>query len=508
MKKALGSMRVALKSFAHIIRPRIEIGGLDISDGKLVFVSIHPESNKITQVSNKIPDGVIEGGVIKDAQAFSKALEELHKSITTKKKKYIPIVAIISDGNSYTQTITLPMLSGKALNEAADLNMQMISPVEYEKTYHDWEIIEKPQSPSGEIDVVASFIEKGIIDALCVALKKAYFIPIAVEQRTVSCARCINQLTDTSPNAPYGLLHVGGDGVSFALVRWGHVFFTNTILWNSFTHNQNSREISFSDFSTTLIQGMQRVLNYYTSRSPDPLSTLFLVAPGLESNIIEMLSKHLSFPIQSVTLKEYELEKDAFVALGGALRGKLPRSKDTHMSLAPQGTEIEFAHSQVISFISLWKEIVALMCAVVLVAGTITFAFLRTLAYENAKSLAAISLGQNMQELRDKKEEAQQFNMHIDRALKAKSEQTRWAGIISAIYQKAGTNVRIDRFYAQSITLPVLINGRAQSEQSALEFKAALALLPELKNIDLPVTSITKTEDGRVSFRLSFLVNR
>ncbi|MBP6855495.1 MAG: pilus assembly protein PilM [Candidatus Pacebacteria bacterium] len=511
MKKIINVARTIILRAARVIKPELEIGGLDISDSRISFISINPETDAVTQASCKLPTGAVQDGVIKDSGAFQKALKELHARITYSENKKIPVIVSISDTNVFTQAFTLPQFQGSALKDAVELNMRAASPIEYEHTYHDWEQIQKrnDQDSTGETELLSSFIKKDIIDVLCQNLKNTSFIPVAIEQRAVSFARCINELVDdVTFDIPYCILHIGGDGASFAIIKWGRVYFANNVSWDAVVHTAHAREISFAEFTSSIVQGVQRIVNYYTSRFPDDLSALFFVAPGLEQNIIPILSSHIHLPIKPVALKKYIVEGDSIIALGGALRGLVSRSKDAQISLTPEGTEAEFFHSQVTTFITMWRAIAVVVCGVILVAAFSSFLFLRTVVYKNAQGLSVLSVGHTAQELGAKKREAEVFNAHIDRALRAKAQQTRWAEVVDALYKKAGTEIVIERLYAQSPGLPVLVNARAINEQAMITFKNELSQIARLKNIDLPVTSVIRADNGEMTFRLSFTLDK
>ena len=131
----------SLKKIGRILSPRIEVGGLEISDGGAVYLSLAPETRKITSASVKFSEGVIVGGRVKKYAELVNSLKQLRNHITADKTRKIPVVISISDANVYTQEFMLPQLKLSTLEEAVRLNLQVISPIDFSKSYHDWQRI-------------------------------------------------------------------------------------------------------------------------------------------------------------------------------------------------------------------------------------------------------------------------------------------------------------------------------------------------------------------------------
>ena len=192
------------------------------------------------------------------------------------------------------------------------------------------------------------------------------------------------------------------------------------------------------------------------------------------------------------------------VALGAALRGSIPRSKDIKISLAPRGTEELFLHFRIIAFVSLWRKILASVLAVVLLAVAGVYVFFNIFINGLSNDLASMSSNQNIAYFESLRKEAESFNTNIDQALIARNEQNRWAEPISAIFEKAKPLVIIDRVFIQPSDFSGSISARAPKEGDAVTFKDRLADIPELKKIDLPLSSFYPVDSNYFSFKINF----
>lgn len=493
------------KKISHLLRPQIEIGGLEMSDGGVSYLSVHPETKRVIKTSIKLNPGIIYKGRVKNTTELVSNLKKLHKQITSKENKSIPIVVSISDENVYTQVFSLPAFENKALDEAIRLNLQVVSPIEFSKTYSDWERIDKGDDGGLEVEILASFIEKEIADPFFLALSQANFLTIAIEQKASSLSRVIREISlNFDPNQSYCILNISGDGLSFSILRNKSMYFNRFSSWENITSSGSNKQINFIDFKNAIIQETHRVTNFFTSKFQNNISSIYLIAPGLDNQVKQVLEQNFQMKVLAVELKDYIIDQNFLVSLGGSLRGFIPRSQDSEISLAPEGTEKEFSHSQVLSFVSIWREIIISTCIVIFISFLGLYLFLGGVIKSEETALKDISANQNKNLLLDLKAKADKFNKMVSIIEKAKGQRTLWSPLIDSIYQKAGIGVQIDRISVQAIDRPVLINARATNESVAVNFKNALQTMPQIANIDLPLSGITPYNANSVSFGLSF----
>lgn len=498
----------SFKKIGRILKPRVEVGGLEISDTGAVFMLIDPETKKISSYSVKFPNGVVIGGKIQNDAEFTDSLKQLHSSITSIKNKKIPVVVSISDSNIYTQQFILPNLKLSTLDEAVHLNLQVISPIDFLSAYNDWQKVEVTDGSARETEILASFVEKSIVDRIFSSLTKSQFVPVAVEQRASSLTRVISWLSNSyNPKNSYFLLYVSSDGLGFAIIRYGYLYFSRFTPWSALLNNSSGqKQISFKDFSETIIQESHRVINFYSSHFNSAISSIYIIAPNLEQQVNKIVESNFPLKVEPLILKDYKIEQSWLVAFGAALRGTVSRSIDTDISLAPEGTETQFYHSRILAFTVLWRNVLASVFTVILISSIGVYIFLGSFINRIATDFSNIAGNYNISYLNTLKNQATSFNQAADIALNAKNQQTRWSQALIGINSQAVNGVSVDRIYVQSLDLPVVLNGSAPNSNAAVDFKNKLAALPYITGIDLPLSSLTPNGADQVSFTISFKI--
>ncbi len=494
------------KKVLRVLRPRVEVGGLEISDTTLAYLSIDPESKKIVSHSLSLPVGIVIGGKVKKKAELVKQFSKLHDKITSHTNKNISVIVSCGDANVYTQTFLLPRLKGVKMEEAVDLNMEMVSPLDMDTSYHDWQEIRNYNlEPQGA--VLASFVERKVVDSFVSALDAAHFSVVAIEQKAASVARLLSsQEASYAPGEPYFTLMVNSDGLSFSIIKDNTPRFNRFASWSEVSKQEGGQsQMSFQDFRNLVVRESHRVINYYTSHFSGSLKRMYLIAPGLEEKVSAVLKENFAFQVQIPQLKTYKIQAPWLVVLGTALRGIIPRVSDEEISLAPEGTEEKFRHSQIFAFIELWRNILATVFVVILVASLGVFIFLNSYQKSIIQDLAGLSGAQNFPALTALKIEAKTFNDNVAIVLKARQQQNRWARLVNEVYG-AASSILLDRLFIQSPSEPITINARADNEQEALAFKNRLESIQNITKVDLPLASVSPTPGDKVGFRISFQV--
>ncbi|MBI5079215.1 hypothetical protein HZB06_00865, partial [Candidatus Wolfebacteria bacterium] len=218
------------KNILNILNPPFQIGGLEITDFEIRFVGF--KKGRPFLISLKLEPGIIKEGEIKDAKAFLNVLSKLRLEITGGRNKKVFAAVSIPDNNVYIQTFYLPDASEERLKEAAELNLQMISPIEYGDAYSDWQLLSGGEN--GRLEALGIFARKKFIDEMDKYLRQAGFMPSGIEFSGLSLVRLAeNYGAGVNASNPYLLLHIGGNGLSFNLIKNGNLYFNHFISWQS-----------------------------------------------------------------------------------------------------------------------------------------------------------------------------------------------------------------------------------------------------------------------------------
>ena len=308
---------------------------------------------------------------------------------------------------------------------------------------------------------------------------------------------------------PFFVLYIDSDGLSFSVIRDSSLYFNHFSSWSNIADQRSlDREISFTDFRNLIIQETHRVINFYSGRFSEEIKKTYLITPGLEKEVENIIQDNFSLEVVPFQIKDYPVELSFACALGAALRGTIPRSRDIQISLAPEGTETKFIHSQIISFVFFWRNLIIVSLSVLAAAFLGVFILMNVFVKNTTGDLANLSSSYNVTYFSSLKKEADSFNESIQRALIAKSQQSHWSWLISEIYRKAGTKITINRIFIQSFNVPVILNARAPKESDAVEFKNALETISSLTKVDLPLSSLVPIDADTVGFQVTFYVNR
>ncbi len=504
---------MSIKRIFNIINPQPRIGGLEISDSALRFVMVR--ENKLDVNFLNLTTGIIGEGKIKDKNNFKVAIKKLHSQITRRRRKKIYVILSIPDVNVYTQVFNLPMAAVENLEEAAQLNLQMISPSDFSSVYSDWQKAGELKADGGQLEILGTFTANKAVDEFVECLKEANFIVAAIEFPALSVSRLVSGLE--SSNKPILLLYITSGGLSFNLIRNRNLYFNHFVPWPA----SEERQISLSSIKELIIRETQRILNFSGTHWPDSqIGDLLLAAPALEEKISQIISENFSLSVQKINLPPKlaspdnqwsvnnnqltSLTSEWFAALGSAVRGLIPRAKDIIISLASTGTEEEFRQHQLINFIKIWRNIILTSLSFILAAFIVVDGFIIKNADSLSRQVANLSNLPELNEVNKLQEEAEGFNEKIELGLRAKGQIYAWSPFFEKIRELTGEDIVIERIFIQSRETPILFNGLAVDEEAIINFKNKLEQESQFQNIDLSLASITSAADGSLRFAIIF----
>src|SRR3989344_1587578 len=499
------------KKIIHFLNPGAKIGALAVTDFDLKYALLG--GRHITSASLRLPLGVVENGLIKNEKGLAEALVSLHSQISRIKIKKIPIILTIPDFNAYTQVFTLPFAASANLESAAKMNLQMLSPIEYTDAYASWQKVGESETQGDQLEVLAAFAQKQVIDAYTKAIESANFSIVAVEFPSIALARLVSPDTGQKQKPPLILIALSSNGLSFSVIRGKNVYFNYATLWQK-------PQMYLEEFDGVVIREVRKILNFYASHWQSSIYELAFLVPSPE----------LGKRIKDVTKKNFNLEAKSFMSflspevsrmntsslgqewlpvLGSAMRGVMPRSEDEMISLASVSSRERFNREQVIYFMRLWRNSIFTAIAAVLflfIAVNLFTTRIHTALIKDLNQIKAIS--PPSADILALGEEAKKFNDEVALVLYARNQSADPSPYLAKIHTLAGETIVIERIAMQSWETPVFINGHGLSEAVLLAFKESLASDPAFANVDLPLSSITRGAQGSVNFSISLLLQR
>ena len=497
-------LKYSWRKFIKLLKSETVIGSVSISNTAIRFVRLN--DGIIEKIGVVLEPGVIVSGKLKNKESFLRALLALRYKLGNPKENIHVMVSLPPD-NVYTQSFSIPIIEDRLVNEAAKLNLQLLSPIDIKTAYTDWEKIGESQEEGGKIELLGGFTNKTMVDEFTSVLRDAGFGIVAVEFSALSLARLIKmESLNANLERPQVFLSVSSDGPEFLIIKNNKLYFNYFFPWTSV----EGRQISFSDFGAILTQEMKKVLNFYSSHWNSQLNDLTLITQGLYSEIEGIIKNN--FPginIRPLTLNERfsNFNSSWYSTLGGAIRGKILRSEDNFISLMDIGTEQSFFESRVDYFVKIWRTIILSTLSITVFSFFLGDMFFLKISNGLEDQISSIVQRQETQEVLDLEKKAAEFNNLIDKALYAKKNSRQISRFFGVFDQIAGNEISIQKIIFDSDRATVLITATAKSNQAVINFKNSLAGLKEFRDVEFSFTSTTNNIDGTISFPITFGVN-
>lgn len=486
-----------LSNLKRILTAPASIGALEISATSLKYLVIR--NNTITQASLRLPPGIVEKGKVQNSALLVQALKDLHSQIAPA-NKILPVVFVAPQGLVYTQAFNVPIIAQAQLVESIMLNMQMISPVAINESFFDYQEVQERRD-AGQLELLGAFAGKANISPLTEALRSANFLPVVVGFPALALASLIRlRWGGLATTEDYLVVYVSSEGIIALFLKNGNLAFNRFTPWHEIIKDGSIDNLSFAAIKDFVAEDLQRVLNFYLSRTGKQLQNAVLISPVFNYELITLVQQRLGITMHNLTIAELpKLQPGWFPALGAALRGTLSRSKDVEISLTAENTQTEYFEERVLSFISLWRNIVAGALMIVLVAFIFTDRIFdaqqkrleeRLRVEFDAKALA------NFEQVREK---IRSFNNLVNLVAKTRDKERQITPYIEGIQAAAGSDIMIQRLELYP-NLDFGINGSATSDDSPGVFKDKLSKLPFVSSVTLALNQITKVGENTVTF--------
>jgi len=489
------------KKLIRIISRTENIGGLVLGDSSFNYAKI--VNGAIRKSSLRLIPGMVEAGRVKDRKAVVVALSQLKKQISPRKEK---INAIVSLENTlvYSQVFSLPQLEKRLLAEAANLNMQMISPIDIKQAYYGYQLLGPVASGSNQTELLAAFIPANIVDEWISVLGEAGFSVAAVEYRALSLVRALNVFKKFDEKKVYVVLVLSNEGMDLTLVKNAGLYFDYFSSWRAIQGDK--RDIPFDLVEKTIVAEMGKVINFSSFRFGGRIDRIYLLAPGLTEEIRNFLAKR--FPetgIEELFSPEEKIYPAGVESFGTALRGEISRSRDENITLGPISVAEEYFYNQTLSFIGFWRNAVAAALAFFIVISLGGRIFLSGLT-GSIQAVPQISAA-NAEELNTLEKQVREFNRAVSIISESRGQENKISPIINLVENSAESSiVRISRFSFQDDSRIFSVNGSASSPKEIFDFKRLLENNPSISDILLPLPSNSSGPENRSIFNLSFKV--
>jgi Tfp pilus assembly PilM family ATPase len=275
--------------------------GLDISDDAIRCIEYSGYApnfviNKYSVI--ELPNGVIEGGEIKNELALTENLAKLDKDLgLTYAKVSVP------EEKSYLFQTDVSSTDPIANAQNIEFKLEENVPLALSEAVFYFDLL--PMSVTGgKLRASVSVVPKSYIEKIVTLLRASGISPIAFEVVPKSIARAIlsQSVTDSVM-----VVHVMNKKTGIYVISGGVVCFTSTISWGD---KSDPKEVAI----TTLLEELARVNSYWTSHHSEAskLGQVILVgknSSNYESVISEYLAKeNLMVSIGNVWTNAFSLD--------------------------------------------------------------------------------------------------------------------------------------------------------------------------------------------------------
>jgi Tfp pilus assembly PilM family ATPase len=492
-----------LKKVLKQLNPLPPIGGLEISDSAIRFVLI--KNSQLIQANIRLTPGIIEAGIIKDRVNLISVLKNIRSQVN-QSQKIIYAILIVPPKNVYVQTFNIPFLVEEQIEEAAKLNLQMISPIDVKTAYSGWQKIGETPVDGGRFEILGAFAESKLIEDYISVVKEAGFKVAAVEFPALSLTRLIAQLgAEINISEPHHVLQVSSEGIAIMIMRGGNLYFNHFNSWRAILEEIGKRELTIDDFKEYLIKEVQRIMNFYSTHWGGSVNKLILVSEALTNELIKTIEANFPMKVFSLALKDYKGFSSAwFPVLGAGLRGLIPRSLDNFISLMAVGIQKEYFRSRFFNFVVVWRNIVLTVFVFIFAIVMIFDGVLWRTERRVKESVASAFPFQAITEINQLKTEAINFNNLVSLAYKAKDQTIDWSPLVKKIQNLVGDRISLERFYIDSAQKIAMINGRAANDTEIINFKNNLLKEENFFDINLPLAAVKIRPDGSADFSVTF----
>ena len=489
-----------LKKFLEILSPAPSIDGLEISDSSLRF--LHLGQNQ-KAASLRLPQGMIESGVIKNRDLFIKALEQLRKQINLNARTKIHVIVTLSDVNIYTQVFRLPPLADANLKEAVELNLQVISPLAADKGYTSWAVI--GVTPTGEYEIIGAFIDKQIVDNLSLALDAMGFELMALEFQAISLGRLIrNKLTNLNPSDSHVVFRLFSGGLGFFVIQNGQIYFDYLLKWNAVLGG--ARQLTEDIFKNTIIEEVRRVTNFYGSRFGVRMEKLVLISEFDPKNVSKIIKDDLGIDTIDLQLPKFpKVTRDWWTVLGAGNRGQESRLEDTEINMAGIKRTSAFYKDKTMVIIRFWEKVI--WGALTIMVG-IFFVSNMVISKEADRTFMRYQISSQQKEpanAKELEEGARKFNRLVVAAEQLQKVVNDWVPVMEAFLSISSSGVtELDKITLSGLNQPVNVIGVSNSQEEVINFKKIIENHARFKNVILSIQNIVQRQDGKWLFQMTF----
>lgn len=463
-------------NFLNLLTKEKSVAGIEISDSVVRIAFSRPHKKKMGEqkaqeelilIEEPIAANIIADGVVIDVDLLGKTL----KNIWAKAKLGTDYAIVsIPDDKIYSRIFSFPKtVEGARLNEAMALAESFQLPIKTEEVYLDWE---RTAGTPVANEILLSTVPRAVVQGYIAALELAGIKTLALESQLASIARGVKSVpghtTLFSKKTP--------DGATIFALKDGILRFSRTLPVRFVSENQIPSE-------------MMRAKDALEAVSKEKVEEMDITDAVIRddyagrSEFTEPKSKWL-------------------VALGAAIRGKIPEGEDNLVSLLPVGTEEAYAYQKATTFINLLRNITIGVSIFFVVAFLSAYLFMLSLSQNANRTISILSASPVSPELLAEETRIEGVNALTKTTSSLLAETPLWSTVLREITNRTIDGIIISNFSAPSLMGNMSLSGVARDRRTLNQFKKSLQDADMFAGVDIPITNIEQKET--IPFSASF----
>lgn len=208
--------------------------GLDISDLSLKIAKLKKKGKFLSLDSFaelNIKPGIVEGGELKDEQAFIKSVKDILANVKGEKLKTSNVIVSLPENKSFFTVVKMPKMKEEELRLAVPFEAENYIPMPFDEVYYDFQIISSVKESPDHLDVLVSAIPKSVVDPYIACLKKTGLTVRALEIESQSISRAMIK-KELSP-FPVLIVDLGRSNTNFIVYSGYSIRFASSSFFSS-----------------------------------------------------------------------------------------------------------------------------------------------------------------------------------------------------------------------------------------------------------------------------------
>ncbi|MBI4359008.1 MAG: type IV pilus assembly protein PilM [Candidatus Nealsonbacteria bacterium] len=204
--------------------------GLDLSDFSLKIAQLKRKGAEFDLASfgeAEIPEGVIEGGEIKNEEALTRIVRQAVSRVRGKKIRTEEVIVSLPEEKAFLRLIQFPKMAKEELEKAVSFEAENHIPIPVKESCLGFEVVEPLVNHLDHFDLLLAAVPQKIVDPYVRALRAAGLKPCAMEIESSSTSRALikNGLTTN----PVLLIDFGATRTGLIVFSGRSIRFTSSL---------------------------------------------------------------------------------------------------------------------------------------------------------------------------------------------------------------------------------------------------------------------------------------